>query len=73
MKQKYFSYVLLFRFYFHIDASTKGKQVISTKAFHDLARYFFVNNPVLGGTIVLKGNAPMKQTKSFEIIMGAYT
>ena len=46
MKQKYFSYVLLFRFYFHIDASTKGKQVISTKAFHDLARYFFVNNPV---------------------------
>ena len=53
---------MLFRFYFHIDASTKGKQVISTKAFHDLVRFFFVDNPVLGGTIVLRGNAAIEQT-----------
>ena len=37
----------------------KGKQVIQTKHFHDLVRYFFVTNPVLRGTIVLEGNAAM--------------
>ena len=35
-----------------VDASTKGKQVIWTKAFHDLVQYFFVRNPVLSGTII---------------------
>ena len=35
-----------------VDATTKGKQVIWTKAFHDLVQYFFVRNPVLSGTII---------------------
>ena len=47
-----------------------AKQVILTKAFSRFAfLYFFVNNPVLVGTIALKGNAAIQQTIGFERIL----
>jgi hypothetical protein len=54
MKQKYFSCLDSISTSMQVQKEHKSFQ---QKLFHDLVRYFFVDNPVLGGTIVLRGNA----------------